>query len=316
MTTDLGDYGRGGEQAYEPPVRPRVRLTRRHLVAVPLALLLVEGVVLGGRLAARHRTDADPVRVAAAFFAAVASDEAATAAALTRLPDGIDTRFTEADLSAQGGITRPTVTAATEHGDRAVVTVGYQVAGVPGGSDLVLTRTYDGLLHAPTWRIVGGLPVLHIRAAPFETRATVNRRPVALHHGSADVTVLPGIVQVDLPARPPAASQASTVAATAAGTVVRLPATLDAGYRQQLESVIATMVAPTYGFFRDAADGLQFEVGVGGDVTMVAFTGQLAFPPAVDAATGAVLEQPPDVPVTGTATYTGSGFRITELRTG
>lgn len=227
--TDLGQYGSGEEPTYTPPVRQPVRLTRRHLLAVPVILLLVEGAFLGARLHTRQGHDTDPERVASAFFTAVSTDHAAAAAALTRFPPDVDTRFTQDDLREQGGITQPTLTRTVRHGGRATVTVAYTVAGFLVHSDVALARTYEGFLHAPTWRIVGGLPVLHVRAEPFETTAIVDGRRVVLRRGAADVTMLPGVVRVQLPALPPAGAAAVTVSASGDGTLVRFPSTLEHG---------------------------------------------------------------------------------------
>lgn len=132
--TDLGEYGCGEQPAYEPPVRPRRRVTRVRVVAIPLVLLLVEGVVLGERIQARLGRDADPVRVATAFLTALENDDAAAAAALTRLPAGVDTRFTLADLRAEGEIERAMVTGSRRHDYRTTVTVAYTAAGVAATS--------------------------------------------------------------------------------------------------------------------------------------------------------------------------------------
>lgn len=318
MTTDLGEYGSAEEPVLAPMAQPPhgSRLTRRHLVAIPLVLLLVEAVFLGERVHAQHSRDADPVRVATAFFTAVASDDAATAGALTRLPADTDTRFTPADLRAQGGISRPLVTGSTRHEDRATVRVTYTVAGLPAHSDLVLARSYDGFLHAPTWRIVGGLPVLHIRAAPFEKSASVGQRPVPLHQGAADVTVFPGVLTVEVSATPPAASAVQTLAATEDGSVVQIPATLDAAYQQQLIATITESVKAA-GLLRFPLSGSsQLDATVGEDGRTVTFTGSLLLADYPTINTSATESPDLNVSFSGTATYGGGGLSLTDLRIG
>lgn len=312
MATDLGQYGSGQKPADEPPLRSRRRLTGRHLVAVPLVLLLVDASVLGARLHARSARDADPARVAAAFFDAVAGDRAPGAAALTRLPAGVDARFSPADLQAQGGITSPAVTAVTRHGDRTTVSVTYTLAGLDAHSELVLARSYDGLLHAPTWRIVGGLPVVHVRAAPFEPTATVDGRPVPLRRGSADVTVLPGLVQVRLAAHPPAGDAVSTVSATGNGTLVRFPPTLDNLVEGRLEGLIEAAVlaqAPS-----DVIPGgpEAFAVFLGDDGSTITFRGHITSAGVVDA-DGQELGPTPTVQFSGTAVAAAEHPTITHL---
>lgn len=315
MTTDLGEYGSGEEPVSAEPDQPRQspRLTRRHLVAVPLVLLLVESVFLGERIHAQHGRDADPVRVATAFFDAVQTDHAAAAAELTRLPTDVDTRFTQTDLTAQGGIARPTVTTVVRRGDRATVTVAYTVAGFAVHSDVVLARTYTGLLHDPTWRIVGGLPVVHVRAAPFETTAFVNDRRVVLRQGSADVTVLPGLVQVRLAALPPAGSSVQTVSATGKGALARFPATLDVELEFQLYTTITEATNA-----QDPAAGLDFsgtpdlDVRLSDDASRVTFNGRLTGPTRYDPATGEPVSAPGPA-VSGSATFADGQFTVTAL---
>lgn len=316
MTTDLGDYGGDEAPTYEPPVRPRTRLGRRHLVVVPLVLLLVVAVVLGERLHALHGSDADPARVTTAFFTAVESDHATVAAALTRLPAGVETRFTQADLRAEGGIVRPMVTGTVRHGGRATVTVAYTVAGFVAHSDVVLARTYTAFLHAPTWRIVGGLPVVRVRAAPFETAAQVNGRLVVLHHGAADVTVLPGVVQVRLAAFPPAGDSIQTVSATADGPVVRFPPTLDVQLEFQLYTSIteaANEQDPATAF--DYGGTPDLDIRLSDDARRVTFSGHLPGPTRNDPTTGAKVSAP-GPSVSGTATYAAGQFTVTELHIG
>lgn len=316
MTTDLGEYGTGEEPTYRSPGRRPRRLTRRHLVAVPLVLLLVEAVVLAGRLQTQHHRDADPVRVATDFFSAVANDDAVTAGALTRLPAGIDTRFAPEDLRAQGGITLPTVTGSSRHDDRATVTVTYTLAGLPARSDLVLARTYDGFVRAPTWRIVGGLPVLHIRAAAFEREATVDGREILLRHGAADVTVLPGLVTISLPAIVDAAAAATTISATADGSVVRLPATLDPTLADELQGTISGAVVDKYPGAQVGGTAHQhFDFQIGDDAT-VSFQGQVPLDAGFDNQTGELMSPSHFVSVSGTATFGGGGLSLTALQIG
>ncbi|HEY5336457.1 MAG TPA: hypothetical protein VIJ71_10630 [Mycobacteriales bacterium] len=317
MTTDLGEYGSGEKPVLAPmePPRRASRLTRRQLVAIPLVLLLVEGVVLGERIHAQRSRDADPVRVASAFFAAVASDDAATAAALTRFPAGVDTRFTSADLRAQGGIIRSTVTRSARDGDRATISVKYVLAGLDAHSDLLLARSYQGFLHAPTWRIVGGLPVLHIRAAPFEPEATVDGRELLLKRGTADVTVLPGLVTITLQAIASAAPAATTIAADAEGRVVSLPATLDPALAAELENMIGVAVDSKYPG-TDVGGTDYFDVGfqIGDDGT-VTFHGQVPVGARSDNATGMEVIGG-RVSVSGTATYGGGGLSLIHIQIG
>jgi hypothetical protein len=318
VTTDLGEYGDGEEPAYAPTEQPRrrPRLTRRHLVAIPLVLLLVEAAFLGERLHAQRGLDADPVRVASAFFTAVQTDHAGAAAALTRLPASVDARFTPADLRAQGGIDRPMVTRSTRNGDRATVSVAYTVAGFLVHSDVVLARTYDGFLHTPTWRIVGGLPVVHVRAAPFETTSSVDGRRVALHRGSADVTVFPGIVQVSLAAFPPAASTTNTVSATGEGTVVRFPAILDTETELLLEETISAAIRQDRGAAFPYYLGSDPTVTLGDKAKTLAFRGQLQralLTPDPNSGLARAVSGPS---LSGTATYANSRFTITELHIG
>lgn len=317
MTTDLGKYGGDEEPPYAPPVvRPHRGLSRRHLVVVPLVLLLVEGVFLGERLHARHGRDADPARVAAAFLTAVQRDRAAAAAALTRLPADIDARFTQEDLGAQGGIAQPEVTRTVRRGGEATVTVAYTVGGFVVHSDFVLARRYEGFLHAPTWRIVGGLPVVHVRGAPFETTAQVNGRLVALHHGTADVTVLPGVVQVNLAAFPPAAATTNTVAATGDGTVVRFPAILDTDHEQQLEGSIDDAITRNRGRAFPYFLGSDLDITLSDDAQTVTFSGRLhSFLPQPDPVTG-LARSVPGPAVAGTATYAAGQFTVTALHVG
>lgn len=317
MTTDLGEYGSAEEPVLAPMAQPPPgpRLTRRHLVAIPLVLLLVESVVLGERVHAQGGRDADPVRVATGFFTAVQTDQAAAAAALTRLPPGVDARFTQADLRAQGGIARPMVTANVRRGDRATVTVAYTVAGFVVHSDVVLARTYTGLLRAPTWRIVGGLPVLHLRAAAFETTATVDERPVRLHRGAADVTVLPGVVQVGLPAMRPAAAEATTVSAQSDGQVVRLSAVLDPTDESALEGLIAdAVVNDDPGAVVGGTEYFDIDFRLDDDAT-ITFHGRVPVDPQFDKTTG-VEVLGGYVAVSGTATDKGPGPVLDDLQIG
>lgn len=313
--SDLGEYGSGEDHGYQTPIPPRLRLTPRHLVLIPLVLLLVDGVVLGERIQAQHGRDADPGRVATAFFTAVASDHATQAADLTRFPDA-DTRFTAADLRAEGGISRPTLTGIARRGDRGTVSVSYTVGGSVAHSDLVLARTYTGVLHDPTWRIVGGLPVVQVRAATFETTCYVNGRKLLLQHGAADVTVFPGLVTVRLPAHLPAGPAAQTVPATAGGTVTRLPAMLDADLQSDLDKrVYQAVVAMKAGtFVTTGAVDLDFHLGA--DPSHITFNGSFPFGTTVDATTGATLSSSPAVPVSGTATYAAGIVAITKLHIG
>lgn len=311
MATDLGEYGSGEGPVYVPPVRPRARPTRGQFAAIPIVLLLlvVEVVVLGGRLQARQGRDADPARVATAFFTAVRDDQAAAAAALTRLPAGTDTSFS----TAKGEVTRPVVTGIVRHGDRATAVVRYAVGDV-AQSAVVLARSYDGFLHAPTWRIVGGLPVVHLRTAPFETTSSVNGRRVTLHRGAADVTVLPGVVRVTVAAHPPAAATGDIVFAASDGTVVRFPATLDVGSEDQLsERIFHAAVAqdPSAKFFDTGSQNL--DVRLNGDGWHVTFSGRLSSLEN-DPITGPAVRLGPTV--SGTATYAGGQFTVTQLHLG
>lgn len=116
--------------------------------------------------------------------------------------------------------------------------------------------------------------MVHVRAAPFETTSSVNGRRVSPQHGSADVTVLPGVVQVKLAAFPPAGSTSAIVAATDDGTVVRFPATLDAQIEHQLHHKILEATATQHpGTAFKYGGQPDLDVRLSDDASRVTFSG-------------------------------------------
>ncbi len=318
MTTDLGVYGDPRLPAERVPPPPTARPRRSagpRLGVVVAAVLIAEGLALAGRITLEHTAAADPATTARQLFTALARDDADTARGLVV---GMGPGTTLLDLTAlhsEGAVQFARVSAVSSHGDAAAVTVTYVIGGLTSTTVLRERRQRTGPLHAPRWRVVGGLPVLHVTAPAYEPTVTVAGHPVPLRDGAADVTVFPGIVAVALPAHLPAGDAAQTVAATGDRVPVALTVLPDSTVFQQLENAVSAQLLP--GLLADGAQAGSSpdlsisvdEVLLEADGTTLTFTGEIVEggPAGPSAATTTTSTRT----FGGTAHYTSG--RVTEL---
>jgi hypothetical protein len=239
-------------------------------------------LVSDGSLIGRYvSTEQAPAQVVLAFYRDLAAGDGAAAAAAVQAPPGLS-ELTPADAAFQHRLAGPSlpqlVGHVQRHGATALVTVAYpQVEHAPR-LVLELRRVRRNALRGPRWQIIGGLPVIVVRAPAFEQRALVDGRPVALSQGVARVVVFPGEVSTALPAAGVAAavSQTSQVLYDATETVT--PAV-----KQDVESDLLTVLSPRLlasPAVHDAFGGESYTVildmlGVASDGRALSFAGQV-----------------------------------------
>lgn len=319
VAVDLGTYGEAPAALPKPapPVAPRSqrsrRRTRRTLLVGALAALLAADL---GLLVGHARVqDSGPVAAAGSLLAALGRGDGADAARLVVPPAG-PSRLTAADARAQRG-RLAAVRALDRSGDTATVQVAFDSAGVGrSGHSLVLTlrRSGGGLLSAPRWWVVAGLPVLHLATAGYETGAVVDGRPLPLTGGRADVTVFPGQVPVGLTVAPPAGAVSTQVDALTSAPAVVLQPGLDAQTEDELSHVVARRLIPG----GEAVEGPNAvhpshvdidHASIGADGRTLRFDGVLDM--LVRAQTA---YDTPTLSLSGTATYADGTLTLTSLQ--